>query len=168
MPESGFLSLGSNLGDRESNLASAITALSTYHEINDIKSASFYNCPPLFNTDQAEFLNTVIAYKTDFSAFDFFDACRNVEKLLGRPDKREKNSPRTIDIDILTYGSSFLETEQLTIPHSDLANRKFVLVPWAELDPDFTVPVFKMTVTELLSLCPDPSNVTKHVMEKNA
>jgi 2-amino-4-hydroxy-6-hydroxymethyldihydropteridine diphosphokinase len=168
MPESGFLSLGSNLGDRESNLASAITALSTYHEINNIKNASFYNCPPLFNTDQAEFLNTVIAYETDFSAFDLFDACRNVEKLLGRPDKREKNSPRTIDIDILTYGSSFLETEQLTIPHPDLANRKFVLVPWAELDPDFTVPVFKMTVTELLSLCPDPSNVTKHVMEKNA
>ena len=59
-----------------------------------------------------------------------------MEKLLGRPDKREKNSPRTIDIDILTYGSSFLETEQLTIPHSDLANRTFVLVPWAELDPD--------------------------------
>ena len=66
MPESGFLSLGSNLGDRESNLASAITALSTYHEINDIKNASFYNCPPLFNTDQAEFLNTVIALKRTF------------------------------------------------------------------------------------------------------
>jgi 2-amino-4-hydroxy-6-hydroxymethyldihydropteridine diphosphokinase len=85
-----------------------------------------------------------------------------------RPEKREKNSPRTIDIDILTYGNSFLETEQLTIPHSDLANRKFVLVPWAELAPEFNVPVFNMTVTELLNMCPDPSNVIKHVMEKNA
>lgn len=168
MPESGFLSLGSNLGDRESNLASAITALSTYHEINNIKSASYYNCPPLFNTEQPEFLNTVIAYVTNFSVFNLFDACSNVENLLGRPDKREKNSPRIVDIDILTYGSSFLETEQLTIPHPDLVNRKFVLVPWTELAPDFTVPVFKKTVTELLSLCPDPSNVTKHVLEKNA
>ena len=70
MPDSGFLSLGSNIGDRESNLASALTALATYHEINDIKSASYYNSPPLFNADQPEFLNTVISYKTDFSAFE--------------------------------------------------------------------------------------------------
>lgn len=168
MLEQGFLSLGSNLGDRESNLAGAITALSTYHEINEIKSASFYNSPPLFNSNQPDFLNTVVSYETDFSAFDLFDACQNVEKLLGRPDTHEKNVPRTIDIDILTYGGSFLETEQLSIPHPDLANRKFVLVPWAELAPDFKIPVINITVTELLNLCPDPSNVNKHVMEKNA
>lgn len=168
MLESGYLSLGSNLGDREDNIASAITALSTFHEIEDLQSASFYNSPPLYNEDQPQFLNTVVKYTTTFSAFDLFDACRNVEKLLGRPEIREKNSPRTIDIDILTYGNSFLETEQLTIPHSDLANRKFVLVPWAELAPDFKVPVFNMTVTELLNMCPDSSNVIKHVMEKNA
>jgi 2-amino-4-hydroxy-6-hydroxymethyldihydropteridine diphosphokinase len=168
MPDFGFLSLGSNIGDRESNLASALTALATYHEINDIKSASYYNSPPLFNADQPEFLNTVISYKTDFSAFEFFDACQNVEKLLGRSKKREKNSPRTIDIDILTYGSSYLETEQLTIPHTDLANRKFVLLPWAELAPNFIVPVYNLTVSKLLSMCLDTSNVTKHVMEKNA
>lgn len=168
MPEQGFLSLGSNLGDRESNLAGAITALTTYHEIIELNSASFYNSLPLFKSDQPDFLNTVVAYETDFSAFELFDACRNVEKLLGRPDEREKNAPRTIDIDILTYSNSFLETEQLTIPHPDLANRKFVLVPWTELAPDFTVPVFNLKVTELLNLCPDPSIVTKHALEKNA
>lgn len=168
MPESGFISLGSNLGDREANLAGAITALSTYHEIKNIESASFYNTPPLFNQEQPEFLNTVISFETDFSAFVLFDACQNVEKLLGRPKEHEKNSPRIIDIDILTYGSSFLETEQLSIPHPDLANRKFVLVPWEELAPDFKVPAFNMTVRDLLKLCPDPSVVTKHVMEKNA
>ncbi len=168
MPERGFLSLGSNLGDREANLAGAITALSTYHEINEIKSASFYSSPPLYNADQPDFLNTVVSYATDFSAFDLFDACQNVEKLLGRPDTREKNEPRTIDIDIMIYGSSFLETDQLSIPPPDLANRKFVLVPWAELAPDFKIPVINITVTELLSLCPDPSHVSKHVMEKNA
>ncbi len=168
MTESGFIALGTNLGDREANLAGAITALSTYHEISNIESASFYNTPPLFNQDQPEFLNTVISYETNFTAFDLFDACQNVEKLLGRPEEREKNSPRIIDVDILTYGSSFMETEQLSIPHPDLANRKFVLVPWAELAPDFTVPAFSMTVRDLLKLCPDPSNVTKHVMEKNA
>jgi len=168
MSESGFLSLGSNLGDREANLAGAITALSTYHEISNIESSSFYNTPPLFKSDQPEFLNTVISYNTNFSSFDLFDACQNVERLLGRPDIREKNSPRIIDIDILTYGTSFLETEQLSIPHPDLANRKFVLAPWTELAPDFMVPAYNMTVRDLLKLCPDPSVVTKHVMEKNA
>lgn len=168
MLETGFLSFGSNLGDKEANIASAITALSTFHEIEDLQSASFYNSPPLYNADQPEFLNTVIKYTTTFSAFDLFDACQNVERLLGRPEKREKNAPRSIDIDILTYGTSFIETELLTIPHPDLANRKFVLVPWAELAPNEIVPVYNITVQKLLTLCNDPSIVTKHVMEKNA
>ena len=168
MSETGFLSFGSNLGDKEANIASAISALSTFHEIKDLQSASFYNSPPLYNTDQPGFLNTVVKYSTTFSAFELFDACQNVEKLLGRPEKRKKNTPRSIDIDILTYGTSFIETEELTIPHPDLANRKFVLVPWAELAPDEIVPVYNITVQNLLDICNDPSRVTKHVMEKNA
>jgi len=168
MSETGFLSLGSNLGDKEANIASAITALSTYHEITDLQSASFYNSPPLYNIDQPEFLNTVIKYSTTFSVFDLFDACQNVEKLLGRPEKREKNVQRSIDIDILTYGTSFIETEELTIPHPDLANRKFVLVPWAELAPEEIVPVYNVSVKNLLNICNDNSTVTKHVMETNA
>jgi 2-amino-4-hydroxy-6-hydroxymethyldihydropteridine diphosphokinase len=168
MLETGFLSFGSNLGDKEANIASAITALSTFQEIKDLQSASFYNSPPLYNTDQPEFLNTVVKYSTTYSAFELFDTCQNVESLLGRPEKREKNTPRSIDIDILTYGTSFIETEELTIPHPDLANRKFVLVPWAELAPDEIVPVYNITVQNLLDICNDPSIVTKHVMEKNA
>ncbi len=168
MPESGFLSFGSNLGDRESNLAGAITALSTYHELKSLASSSFYESAPMFNTDQPKFLNTVVSYETEFSAFELFDACRNVETLLGRPMEREKNAPRIIDIDILTYGNVFIETEQLTIPHPDLANRKFVLLPWTELAPDAVIPILNVSVTKLLSRCPDTSNVLKHVMEKNA
>lgn len=165
---SGYLSLGSNLGDRESNLASAVTALSTYFAIKQMKSASYYTSPPLYQTNQPEFLNTVVYYETEFSAFELFDACNHVEQMLGRPKTRKKNAPRIIDIDILTYGTSFLETKQLTIPHPDLANRKFVLVPWAELAPDFVVPVYNLSVLKLLKICPDPSKVRKHAMEKNA
>lgn len=168
MIEKGFLSFGSNLGDKEANIAGAITALSTFHEISDLQSASFYNSPPLYNMKQPDFLNTVVNYTTTFSPFELFDACQNVEKLLGRPAKRDKNTPRSIDIDILTYGTSFIETDELKIPHPDLANRKFVLVPWAELAPDEIVPVFNVTVQDLLSVCIDPSIVTKHIMEKNA
>ncbi len=168
MLETGFLSLGSNIGDRESNLASAVTALSTFHEISDLQSASYYNSPPLYNIDQPKFLNTVVKFSTIYSAFDFFDACQSVERMLGRPKKRTLNAPRIIDIDMLTFGTSYFETEALTIPHPDLANRKFVLVPWAELAPDLVVPVFNLTVKELLYICTDSSNVTKHVMEKNA
>jgi len=70
MIETGFLSFGSNLGDKEANIAGAITALSTFHEISDLTSASFYNSPPLYNKEQPDFLNTVVKYTTTFSAFE--------------------------------------------------------------------------------------------------
>ena len=96
-----YLSLGSNLGDREANLASAITALGTYSEIQDVQSASFYETKPLYNLDQPDFLNTVVKCHTGFTPFKMLDAVMNIEILLGRSKKHEKNQPRIIDIDIL-------------------------------------------------------------------
>jgi len=168
MSERVYLSLGSNLGDREANLASAITALNTFHEIRHIQSASFYASEPLYNTDQPTFLNTVVSLETDFTPFQLLDAIRHVEQLLGRPPSREKNMPRTIDIDILCYGTAVIETEELTIPHDDLVNRRFVLVPLNELNPDLMIPVWNQPVKTLLTLCPDTSQVRKHRLEKNA
>ena len=168
MPELAVLGLGSNLGDRESNLAAAITSLGIYNDISDINSASFYESEPLYETNQPEFLNTVISCNTEFSAFQLLDAVQHTELLLGRPKKREKNQPRIIDIDILCYGDSYIETEELVIPHPDIINRKFVLVPFCELMPDYKIEKIGKTISELLNLCPDQSQVVKHVMEKNA
>jgi len=168
MPELAVLGLGSNLGDRESNLAAAITSLGIYNDISDINSASFYESEPLYETNQPKFLNTVISCNTEFSAFQLLDAVQHTEILLGRPKEREKNQPRIIDIDILCYGDSYIETEELIIPHPDIVNRKFVLYPFCELMPDYKIEKIGKTISELLNLCPDQSQVVKHVMEKNA
>ena len=168
MPELAVLGLGSNLGDRESNLAAAITSLGIYNNISDINSASFFESEPLYETNQPKFLNTVISCNTEFSAFQLLDAVQHTELLLGRQKEREKNQPRIIDIDILCYGDSYIETEELVIPHPDIINRKFVLVPFCELMPDYKIEKIGKTISELLNICPDQSQVVKHVMEKNA
>ncbi len=168
MPELAVLGLGSNLGDRESNLAAAISSLGIYNDISDISSASFYESEPLYETNQPKFLNTVISCNTEFSAFQLLDAVQHTELLLGRPKEREKNQPRIIDIDILCYGDSYIETEELIIPHPDIVYRKFVLVPFCELMPDYKIEKIGKTISELLNLCLDQSQVVKHVMEKNA
>ena len=148
MPELAVLGLGSNLGDRESNLAAAITSLGIYNDISDINSASFYESEPLYETNQPKFLNTVISCNTEFSAFQLLDAVQHTELLLGRPKKREKNQPRIIDIDILCYGDSYIETEELVIPHPDIINRKFVLVPFCELMPDYKIEKIGKTMSD--------------------
>ena len=168
MHELVILSLGSNLGDREENLAAAITLLGTFNEINNIKSASFYESEPLYNTDQPNFLNTIISCNSSLTPFDFLDKIKYIESTLGRPKERDKNQPRIIDIDILCYGNSYLETDELIIPHPQLMFRKFVLLPFCELMPDYHIEKIGSTISELLRLCPDESNVVKHVMEKNA
>ena len=168
MPELAVLGLGSNLGDRESNLAAAITSLGIYNDISDINSASFYESEPLYETNQPKFLNTVISCNTEFSAFQLLDAVLHTELLLGRPKEGGKNQPRIIDIDILCYVDSYIETAELVIPHPDIINRKFVLVPFCDLMPDYKIEKIGKTISELLKLCPDQSQVVKHVMEKNA
>ncbi len=160
--------MGSNAGDREANLAGAITSLNTYPEIHDLRSASFYETEPLYNRDQPDFLNTVVELKTEFSAFELFDTIRYVESLLGRPEVREKNMPRTIDIDILCYDDEIIDTEGLVIPHPDMPNRRFVLVPFCEIAPNFVISKWKLTVYDLLRICPDKSRVEKHYPEKSA
>ena len=166
MTELAVLGLGSNLGDRESNLAAAITSLGIYNDISDINSASFYESEPLYETNQPKFLNTVISCNTEFSAFQLLDAVQHTELLLGRPKERRENQPRIIDIDILCYGEVFIETDELIIPHPDIVNRKFVLYPFCELLPDYKIEKIGKTISELLNICPDQSQVVKHVLEK--
>ena len=120
------------------------------------------------NTDQPEFLNTVVEINTTFTPFRLLDVIKNIERLLGRPTEHKKNAPRTIDIDIFTFGDAFLETEELTIPHPGIPYRRFVLVPFNELAPNYIVPGWNITINELLSLCTDTSKVLKHTIESNA
>ena len=88
--------------------------------------------------------------------------------MLGRPKIRKKNKPRIIDIDILFYGKSFIETEKLTIPHPMLSVRKFILIPFAEIEPNFQIPHSNLTIKDLINHCPDSSRVIRHQMDTQA
>ena len=166
--EEVYLSLGSNLGNRESNLAQATIALSINFEITDIISSSYYVSEPLYNKDQPDFLNSVVKFCTTLKPFEVLDVTQKVEKMLGRSNKLVKNQPRIIDIDILFFGNSVIETEKLSIPHPMIALRKFVLLPLAEIEPDFYVPHSKITIADLIYNCPDKSRVVRHFMDVQA
>ena len=163
-----FLSLGSNIGDRESNIAQAISAIEINRGIENINSASFYHTEPLYNKDQGFFINTVIGLDTILKPFELLDLIKKIEFMLGRNKRRKKNMPRTIDIDILVHGESIMETEELIIPHPNLIHRKFVLIPFDEIAPDYKIPLMNLTVHELLVNCIDDSFVGLHEMENKA
>jgi len=167
-PVNVYLSLGSNMGDRESNLAQATMALSINFDISDIESSSYYESEPLYNADQPEFLNSVVKCSTTLKPFDFLDVIKRIEKMLGRSEQRVKNQPRLIDIDILFHGDSYIDTDELIIPHPMIGVRKFVLIPFVELEPDFKIPHSKFTINDLLDHCPDSSTVTRHYMDTQA
>ena len=113
-----YLSIGSNIGDKESNIASSIAILGSYIEISKIKSSSFYKTEPLYNENQPSFLNIVIELETTFTAFQLLDKISEIEKMLGREEIRQKNHPRTIDIDIIIFKDSFIAVSytHLTLP----------------------------------------------------
>ncbi|MAQ72402.1 MAG: 2-amino-4-hydroxy-6-hydroxymethyldihydropteridine diphosphokinase [Candidatus Marinimicrobia bacterium] len=168
MSDTIYLSLGSNLGDKESNIASCIAMLGAYVENTNIKTSSFYMSEPLYNTNQPSFVNIIVELKTTFTPFQFLDKIHDIEKMLGRKIDREKNAPRTIDMDIVLFGDAFMETAELTIPHSHALLRKFVLVPLAELVPDKIFPGTKHKMIDLLERCPDTSTVDKYLIDKKA
>ena len=168
MSDTIYLSLGSNLGDKESNIASCIAMLGAYVENTNIRTSSFYISEPLYNTNQPSFVNIIVELKTTFTPFQFLDKIHDIEKMLGRKIDREKNAPRIIDMDIILFGDAFMETAELTIPHSHALLRKFVLVPLAELVPDKIFPGTKHKMIDLLERCPDTSTVDKYLIDKKA
>tara|TARA_Y100001935_G_scaffold87177_1_gene72329 strand:+ start:409 stop:753 length:345 start_codon:yes stop_codon:yes gene_type:complete len=101
MNEIAFIGLGSNIGDRESNIFSAIAALDVRNEINVKKTASIYETEPLYNMEQPRFLNTVVEIETTLTPEEMLQVCKGIELMLGRKHIQKKNEPRVIDLDIL-------------------------------------------------------------------
>jgi len=143
-----YLSLGSNLGDRDSHLAQAMERLEAAG-IHIVRRSSIYETEPQDRRDQPWFLNLVLEVETDLPPMDLLAQIQKIEKELGR-ERNVPRGPRTIDIDVLFYGSLVISTPQLEIPHPRLALRRFVLEPLAELSPNLVHPVILKTVFALL------------------
>jgi 2-amino-4-hydroxy-6-hydroxymethyldihydropteridine diphosphokinase len=147
-----YLGLGSNVGNRDENLRSAVHELG----IKIISSSSIYETEPVEYLDQPWFLNCVVQIENDLRPYDLLQLCQKVETQLLR--KREiSKGPRTIDLDILFYGNLILQHPDLTIPHPAIQDRKFVLEPLNEIAPNFVHPLLKKTVSQLLAECTDQS-----------
>jgi 2-amino-4-hydroxy-6-hydroxymethyldihydropteridine diphosphokinase len=145
-----YVGLGANLGARERTLRRAIDLLAAAPgtEIADV--SSFRETEPVGHIDQPRFLNGVVAIETESSPRDLLDLLLSIERELGRVRTGERNEPRTIDLDLLLYGDLVVDEPGLVIPHPRLHERRFVLEPLVELDPDLRVRG-QGSVTQLLA-----------------
>ena len=140
MSQSVYLSIGSNLGDREKNLAFAYDNLKQV--LKNIKSSSLFITEPMYNTEQPEFLNAVFYGETELGAYELLEYIHTLEDKAGRDRAKSGwKGPRPLDIDILLYGDTVSDDPVLTIPHPGIKERGFVLIPLAELSPDLADPV---------------------------
>jgi len=153
-----YLSLGSNVGDRAANLNSAIERLGALGTIEKI--SSFYETEPVEFTAQSWFLNIAVKLDTEKMPKQLLAGILDIEQQMGRR-RTQKKGPRAIDIDILLFGNSIIDTKGLTVPHPAMHERRFVLEPLAEIAPEVRHPVFKRTVRELRDALPPGQAVRK-------
>lgn len=142
MPETrtGYLGLGSNVGDRESHLRAAIELLRERGVAVEAISSTYETEPVGEVLDQADFLNAAIRIRTELEPEALLDICKEIEVECGRVLDAPRHSPRPLDVDLLLLGDLALFTERLTLPHPEVTSRRFVLVPLLELDPGLTLP----------------------------
>lgn len=131
-----YLSLGSNMGDRGSNLEESCRKLATHLDIKVLKESGIYETKPWGLADQPDFWNQVLEIETSLSPLDLLDACQDIENSLGRV-RLIRWGPRTIDIDLLSYDNKVWKDERLVLPHPRMEQREFVLAPLREIAPDF-------------------------------
>jgi 2-amino-4-hydroxy-6-hydroxymethyldihydropteridine diphosphokinase len=153
-----YLSLGSNIGDREARLRDAITRLQTLGRV--VSVSSFYETEPVEFTDQGWFLNCAVALETTETPEQVMEAILRIEHEMGR-QRLQNKGPRLIDIDILLFSDKVVDSAELTIPHPAMHERRFVLQPLAEIAPEAWHPVLKKTVRELLDTLPAGQVVRK-------
>jgi 2-amino-4-hydroxy-6-hydroxymethyldihydropteridine diphosphokinase len=154
-----FLLLGSNLGNAELYVKDAIEEIHLQAG-SVVQSSSKYSTQAWGKTEQPDFINQVIEIVTNLNPNDLLRCVLDIETKLGRT-REEKWGARIIDIDILFINNEIIDTPQLQVPHPQIGNRRFTLIPLAEFVPDLIHPVYKKTIRQLLDECPDKLEVRK-------
>lgn len=150
----GYLGLGSNVGDRRAQLEAAVAALPR-HGVHVLASSSTYETEPVGEIlDQPDFLNACLRIATAHEPEALLDACKAVERELGREGGGVRHAPRPIDVDVLLLGDLEHASERLRLPHPEVTSRRFVLVPLLELDPRLAAPDGSLLADALAALDP--------------
>jgi len=150
-----YIALGSNMGDRAGMLGRAIAAMNSAG-ISVVRQSSLYVTEPVGAPGQGWFLNAVVEAETSLLPLQLLHALLKIERELGRR-RLTPHGPRAIDLDILFYGSSVIRSRDLEVPHPRLTERRFVLIPLAQLAPDLRHPVSHKSINQLLAETPDRS-----------
>jgi 2-amino-4-hydroxy-6-hydroxymethyldihydropteridine diphosphokinase len=155
-----YIGIGSNLGDKLDQCEKAISEILKVDHHKLLAKSSFFKTQPVGYTSQDWFVNGVIKIETDLEPFDLFRMLKAIESRLGRL-KTFRWGPRSIDLDILFFDETEIQTEELQIPHPLIHERQFVLIPLAEIDPGLIHPVIRKTVQELLENLKQDQGVEK-------
>ena len=155
-----YIGIGSNLGIPEENCTNAIEKISSTKDIKIISKSSFYQTEPIGGVQQGWFINAAIEIETDLSPVNLLSVLLNLELAMGRI-RQEKWGPRLIDLDLLLYSNLVLEKKGLTLPHPEIQNRKFVLIPMSEIAGNVIHPTLKKTIKTLLQESSDVTIVKK-------
>ena len=145
------ISLGSNLGKRKKNIQECIKYLQNLKEFHLIDVSSLYETSPMYNPNQQEFINCVLDCETTLKPLELLDMTQLIEIKMGRDkSSSQRNQPRKIDIDILTYNNEIIKENRLVIPHPLIAERKFVLIPLFELKGNILIPGYFKKIEDLI------------------
>jgi 2-amino-4-hydroxy-6-hydroxymethyldihydropteridine diphosphokinase len=158
VPHVAYISLGSNLGDREQNLRDAIRRLSTLGDITRI--SSFYETEPVEFIEQPWFVNAAVELRTNLAPIELLHALLELERAMGRERKTPKG-PRIIDLDLLLFDDDSVNTPELTLPHPAFHERRFVLEPLVEIAPGVLHPKLRKTAWQLLKTLPANAEVRR-------
>ena len=160
MQYKAFIGIGSNLGTPAENCEKAIRLLHAPPEIEVVARSSLYESEPVGQIEQNWFVNTTVAIITSMGPESLLNKIFKIEKAMGR-ERREKWGPRIIDLDLLAYGDRVIHSTALTVPHPEMAKRRFVLLPLSEFAGDYMHPVENKTIHTLLKELPESPQVRK-------
>ena len=155
-----YLGLGSNIGNRIENIKRAVRLIKADPHFKNVRVSHFYETLPV-GPKQRDFINAVLAAATDMSPVELLSFAKDAERSLGRKKRKLKWGPREIDIDILFFNDIILNSPDLVIPHPAIQERRFVLIPFAEIEGNFKHPILKKSISEMLSECNGTERVEK-------